>query len=458
MTAARGVLVCGLGLTGLSLARHWSGRGARVDVMDTRERPPLLDRLREELPDCEFRTGPVERMVEVGAQRDVVALSPGLAAAPFAPLGDAVVGDIKCFFDALGEADSGPEVVAVTGTNGKSTLVSMIDHTLRGCGRRSAAVGNIGLPVLDALGQWVRDGEFPEFAAVEMSSFQLETVGRVPARVSVVLNVSEDHLDRHGDLQRYADVKSRVYSGAGCAVVNRDDIFCAAMNHGCPEERGFAAGGDNARDGDWRVETGAGGDPVLSDGGSGRFPLPGKGMSPTLQGNAAAAMAATEPLGIDPARRVEALGGFTPLPHRLTPVGTVGSVSFYDDSKATNIDAAIAAMRSFADNRTVLIAGGDAKSQHFSRLAMASRGKVGHFVLIGADADEIASALDAENIPSSRAGNMREAVALAYSLAPDSGRVVLSPACSSLDMYPGYAARGDDFARTVRKLSVNHVA
>ena len=460
MSARQSVLVCGLGMTGMSLARHWLRKGAKVAVMDTRAEPPFLARLRDELPECTFERAEVGRMAEAGAEHEIVALSPGLSPERFAGRQCRIVGDLMCFFDDLDEADGArrPQVLAVTGTNGKSTLASMLAHMLNVCGHECSAIGNIGTPVLDALGQWDREEHTPEFVAVEMSSFQLETAGRIPARVSVVLNVGEDHLDRHDSLDSYVAIKAGIYRGAQCAAVNRSNAHCAAISHSCPEESGFAPDPDDARDGDWRIEGRNGATATLSCGGASQHVLRDMQLAGAGLQNALAAMSVTEPLGIAPDERIGALAAFKPLPHRMTPAGIVGTVSFYDDSKATNVDAAIAAMYSFDDGRTILIAGGDAKAQQFGKLAAASLGKVGHFVLIGADADGIAAALADARIPSSRAASMQEAVVLAYRLAPDQGRVILSPACSSLDMYSSYADRGDDFVRSIRGLSAGRDA
>lgn len=458
--SAQSVLVVGLGLTGMSLVRHWAARGASLEVADTRDAPPGLGRLREEFPGVPFRRADLGGIAGMAEGRDIVAVSPGVPSAPFGGTGARVTGDIACFAEALGEADpaSRPSVVAVTGTNGKSTVVRMAELMLRAGGHRAEAVGNIGRPALDEHARWARDGSWPEFAVVEVSSFQLETAGEIGADVAAVLNVSEDHLDRHGTLQEYASVKERVYRGADVAVVNRSDIFCAAMRHGARLEAGFAEREEDARPGDWRLSAGKGGGPALSDGDGGAADLSGLDFPPALFADVAAALALTDRQEIAPAVRAGALAGFRPLPHRMNRVARVGGVDFYDDSKATNVGAAVAALRGFDDRKTVVIAGGDGKMQQFGRLASAARDRASHFVLIGADAGGIAAALDAESVPHAEAGDMREAVALAFSLAPDRGRVLLSPACSSLDMYADFAARGDEFASLARSMERNHGA
>ncbi len=458
MSGLPDVLVVGLGMTGLSLARHWGGKAGTLKVMDTREAPPCLGTLLDEMPGVAFEQAPMERIVETAARHDVVALSPGVAAVSFANCGADVVGDVSCFFEALRQSGRGslPLLVAVTGTNGKSTLVGLANHILRSAGRDSVAIGNIGVPVLDALAGWKRSDEWPEIAVVEVSSFQLETARELDTMVAVTLNVSEDHLDRHGSLAEYAMLKERIYGGARVAAINRSDIFCAAMKHSCPSEIGFAERAADAKHGDWLAEDAMPGVPPVLRRNGDRYELAEIDRVSFPLVNVLAALAVTEPFGLDTAGRIRAIGTFRPLPHRMSHVGTVGAVTFYDDSKATNVDAAIAAMRRFDDGLSVIIAGGDAKSQQFSRLAHAAHGRTAHFVLLGADADLIAQALDEEGVPSVRAQGMEEAVARAFSLAPDSGRVILTPACSSLDMYSGFAARGEDFAGSVRSLRESH--
>ncbi len=456
--SAPSVLVVGLGRTGLSLVRHWAGRAAALEVADTRESPPGLGRLRAEFPGVAFRHAGLADIAAMADGRDIAAVSPGVPAAPFAGRARRVVGDVSCLVDAIGEADPAarPALIAVTGTNGKSTVTRMAERMLRAGGVPAEAIGNIGLPALDAHARWARDGDWPRVAVLEVSSFQLETAGEIGADVATALNVSDDHLDRHGTLQAYAAVKERVYLGARVAVVNRSDIFCAAMRHAADTETGFAEREEDARDGDWRTVPGPGGAPALSDGRCAPVALPSAGLHPALRANVLAAMALTGHAGIDPEVRAASLDGFRSLPHRMSRVAQVGGVDFYDDSKATNVGAAIAALRAFDDGRTVVIAGGDGKMQQFGRLAAAARDRARHFVLIGADAGGIAAALDAESVPHASAADMGEAVALAFSLAPDPGRVLLSPACSSLDMYADFAARGDEFASLVRAMAQGH--
>jgi len=454
------ILVCGLGRTGLSLARHWAAAGARVAVADTRESPPCLGELRSLLPDCRFETCDEGRMAEMAGGHDAVALSPGLSPAPFRSASCRVLGEVGCFLGSLSERPEAarPRLIAVTGTNGKSTLVSMLDCMLRACGRTSEAIGNIGRPMLDALADWGREGAAPEFAVLELSSFQLEVAPSVPAEVSVALNVSEDHLDRHGTMGAYAAAKARIYRGAACAAVNRSDPACVAMERACPDEIGFAPSAADAEDGDWRADSADGAVARVSRGDGEIHEMSGAFAHPPMLSNALAAMAVSEPLGIPAGKRLLSLRDYAPLPHRMNFSGKVGGVTFYDDSKATNVAAAAAAIARFGDGMTVVIAGGDAKGQEFGPLAEAALGRVAHFVLIGADAARIEGAMRPRGIPCSRAEGMSDAVGLARSLAPQGGRVLLSPACSSLDMYDSYAARGEDFARSVRQASPSHAA
>lgn len=427
---SRGTIVLGAGATGRSAVAHLYGR-EEVALFDTRAAPPGLDRLLADFPRLRLIDA-ADWDREAAAARRVV-VSPGIGldhclVRRAARAGARITSDIELFLDA-----AAAPVIGVTGTNGKSTVTALVGQLLTDAGRSVAVGGNFGPPALELLGGG-REGY-----VVELSSFQLERLEAPGLAVACVLNVSEDHLDRHRDLERYAASKRRIYGGCGAAVYNAGD----ARTH--PPA---GVGGIAVNRGDWRVE-----DDVLVLGGE---TLPGGEL--TLRGrhnhfNAVAAAAIASLAGIPASAMKPTLRRFRGLPHRCTEVARRGGVAFIDDSKATNVGACLAALDGLGDgNRNlVLIAGGDAKGAAFDALAPRARRHVAHAVLIGRDADRVAEGL-AGAVPVTRAGGMREAVRLAWAAARPSGTVLLSPACASFDMYENYAARGRDFAAAAAAL------
>ena len=448
------VFVAGLGATGMSLARFWSARGAQVAVADSRSRPPAATDYEREFPKNAWRQLPEKSMVEAAKEHDLAAVSPGLDPKPFEAAGIAVTSDAECFSQALAEKKragdaNAPRFVAITGTNGKSTVVSMAADACSGAGAQVAAVGNIGWPLLDALREWNDTGEWPEIVVAELSSFQLETVTALGADVSSVLNLSEDHLDRHGDISDYAAAKAKIHSAAKATVVNRDDPS-AEMPTDARNISGFTCDAAKARDGDWVLRENRDGEATLELMGGSSVAA---GFIPPLQRRCAlAALAVTEPLGLDTARRMKAVTMHPGLPHRMENVGTINGVLFVNDSKATNVAAAAAALKATAAP-VVLIAGGVGKGQDFSPLTNAAAQKVSHALLIGRDSSMLATALKNAEVPCEPAECMEDAVARAAAAADGRGTVLLSPACASLDMFEDYRARGRAFADTVRHLA-----
>ena len=425
--------ILGLGLTGYSCIRHLAGR-ERLMAFDTRSAPPCLGEVRSEYPDVEI-VDPARWVDALGAARRVVA-SPGiamdhevLATARAARI--PVTSDIELFLSAARRP-----VVGVTGTNGKSTVATLVGKLFAAAGRNVGVGGNLGTPALDLLGEDM-DGY-----VLELSSFQLERITMPRLAVGAVLNVSADHLDRYPDIASYAGAKRRIYGGVQRAVYNADD----------PRTRPDVAVPAIALNGatGWRLED----DALVVDGRRVEADaLALKGRHNRFNALAAAAIAHQAGIDVD----IGAMAGFRGLPHRSNVVAEVDGVSYVDDSKATNVGACLAALDGFGsgDKNLVLIAGGDAKGASFECLADAVRRHVSRLILIGRDAGEIARALG--NVaPAVRVAGMGEAVAVAHDAAHAGDTVLLSPACASFDMYADFNARGEDFAAEVQRLERAH--
>ena len=444
-------LVVGMGATGLSLARWLSARGANVSAVDDRPHPPMASALAAELPEAELRCADFRKWSAGDfAPFEIVAASPGVPPSALAADPDTIVGDAGLFAEAWGERSPSSGLVAVTGTNGKSTVAALCARLCRAANLRAEAVGNIGEPLLDSLSGWIRGGRFPDVVVAELSSFQLETARAFPCDSAVVLNVGEDHLDRHGDLQSYAAIKGRIYREAKLSVVNRDDAIASGLCGDSDPSRvvGFSASGNAAVDGRDFVRR--------SDGALGRagmFFAP-ESISETLRAqpaNTLAALALADFCAPSPEALARGLSDFENLRHRRETVATVNGVRFVDDSKATNAAAArFALLEETAP--VALIAGGLDKGQNFSALARAAVGKVCEVVLLGTEADAMARAFAAENIPSRRAQNMPAAVRAAFAAVRSGGAVLLSPGCASFDLFADYRARGDAFRAAAAEL------
>ena len=434
-------LVIGLGATGRSVIRHLDGR-ARLRAIDTRPAPPQLDAVRAEHPDVEVL--PPSEWPRALAGADRVVVSPGVppdhcwvraAVAAGVPL----TSDIGLFLDGIGTKP----VVGVTGTNGKSTVVSLLGELLTAAGLCAGVGGNLGTPALDLL------AEERDIYALELSSFQLERLRRPGLTVAVLLNISADHGDRYANLDAYAAAKRRIFAGAAQVVFNADD---AATHPGDDWRGGCGGAGDAiALNGHprWRLDN----DALVVN--NARLPT----HSLSLAGrhnhfNVLAAAAAAHLAGVDVDRRHSVLTGFAGLAHRAQRVATLNGITFVNDSKATNVGACVAALEGLGNGQRdiVLIAGGDGKGASFAGLAPAVRRHVSCAVLLGRDAPRIEQALLGQT-PTLRAADMAEAVGLAWREARRGGTVLLAPACASFDMYAGFEARGEAFAAAVNQLT-----
>ena len=437
MNATRHNLVVGLGKSGLACVRHLVARGEQVTVCDSRDAPPMLAALRMEFPQVEARLGGFPGDAFANAGR--VVLSPGIDRR-LLPLvtGIPVVGEIELF----AQAAAAP-VAAVTGTNGKSTVVTLLGEMATQAGRRVLVGGNLGTPALDLL-----DAPAPEFFVIELSSYQLETTRSLNASAAVVLNVSPHHLDRYADFADYLATKARIYDGDGVMVLNRDDPAVMSLARAGRETLTF--GLDAPDDGAYGVvERDAA--PWLARGGEAMLPaaalrIPGRHNL----ANALAALALGEALALPRAACLDALLAYRGLPHRLEWVGEADDVRWYNDSKATNPGATAAALGGL-EGPLVLIAGGQPEPVDYAPLGAAAAGKLRAVLLVGDDVTALERVL-APVAPLERAADMEAAVARARELAVPGDNVLLSPACASFDRYRDFEQRGARFATAVREL------
>jgi UDP-N-acetylmuramoylalanine--D-glutamate ligase len=432
-------LVVGLGATGLSIARYLRRAGLAAMFIDSRDEPPGIAELKDAWPEAEVVLGNMSLPKNI----DRIIVSPGIADNA-AILKKArkenieVVSDIELF---AREAEA--PFVAITGSNGKSTVTTLLYYMGLAAGRETLAGGNLGEPALDLL-----DQAKPDLYVLELSSFQLQRTASLPAAVAVLLNVSPDHLDWHASEREYRSSKYRVFREADAAVVNRAD------KRSIKETRKFDAlvsfGLDAPEEGQYGIRSEDGVD-YLARGTTLLIATSDLAMyGRHNQANALAALAAGELLGFEPAAMLQVLSEFPGLPHRMQFVARKGSVDYINDSKATNVAAAVASIDS-VDNMIVLIAGGEGKGGDFNELAVALENKLRAAVLIGTDANQIADALDTV-MPVYFATDMDDAVQQAAAYAETEDTVLLAPACASFDQFDNYGARGDAFAAAVGAL------
>jgi UDP-N-acetylmuramoylalanine--D-glutamate ligase len=433
-------VVVGLGKTGASCLRYLAKRGIPVSATDTRTTPPGLAELGGLAKTLDIRLGGFDLSLLDGASQ--VLMSPGVSLAePIASQARArgieVLGDIELF----ARAARAP-VIGVTGTNGKSTVTSLVAAMAAAAGRRVLAGGNLGEPALDLLEQPI-----PDLYVLELSSFQLETTSSLELKAAVVLNVTADHLDRYASIGAYARAKERIFAKAATVVLNVDDPYVAAMR-GPMRIVTFST---RRSDADFTLLKTVSqtllarrGEPLLD---TARMKITGLHNA----ANALAALALGEAAGLPLHAMLATLEIFPGLTHRSAWIADIAGVRYIDDSKGTNVGAALAAVSGLA-GPLVLIAGGEGKGQDFAPLAQAFKGKVRHVVLIGKDAPAIEAALHGA-CTTERAATLEAAVRAAAAAARPGDAVLLSPACASLDMFRDYGHRGDAFAAAVHALA-----
>lgn len=441
-------VIVGLGVTGLSCARYLLGRGWRIRVTDSRADPPGRAALEQLAPDIGVAFGRLDTTLLDEAA--CVVASPGVPLSdPFfveaRRRGITVAGDIELFAVA---ADA--PVVGITGTNGKSTVTTLLGRMAERAGMRVRMGGNLGEPALDLLQASQADALPTELYVLELSSYQLEATTSLDLRAATVLNVTPDHMDRYASLDEYAAAKARIFTRCDTAVINLDDPLVAAMPHQAARTVGFSL--RDAPGADYTVGVREAGKPWLIRRGEPLIPVDSMRLSGLHNAaNALAALALGEAIGLPLSPMLEELTSFPGLPHRSQWVADVRGVSYVDDSKGTNVGATLAAVAGMA-GPLIVIAGGDGKSQDFAPLRDAFRGKVRYVVLIGRDAPLIEKVLH-DVCATERSASMPEAVRAAAKFARSGDTVLLSPACASLDMFRNYAHRGEVFSNAVRELA-----
>ncbi|KRW60195.1 UDP-N-acetylmuramoyl-L-alanine--D-glutamate ligase [Stutzerimonas nitrititolerans] len=437
-------IVVGLGKSGMSVVRHLARRGQPFAVVDTRANPPELATLQAQYPEIEVRCGELD--VDFLCRASELLVSPGLAVSTpalqaAAARGVKLSGDIELF-----AREARAPIVAITGSNAKSTVTTLVGEMAQAAGRKVAVGGNLGTPALDLLNDDV------ELYVLELSSFQLETTEQLNAEVATCLNVSEDHMDRYAGLPAYHQAKHRIFRGARQVVVNRDDRLSRPLvgeevpvwsfGLGKPDFKGFG---------------------LIEENGEKHLAFQFEVLMPARelkmrgahnQSNALAALALGHAVGLPFAAMLQTLRTFAGLPHRCQWVGERAGVSYYDDSKATNVGAALAAIGGLGadiDGKLVLIAGGDGKGADFSALREPIGRHCREVILLGRDAGRLASTLQGA-VALKQVQGLEEAVQRATECALPGDAVLLSPACASLDMFRNFEERGRLFAAAVEAL------
>jgi UDP-N-acetylmuramoylalanine--D-glutamate ligase len=483
------VLVLGLGESGLAMALWLARCGARLRVADTRAEPERLPALREAVQDVEFVAGPFAANLLDGI--DFVALSPGLA--PNRELTDIIPaaqqrnislwGEIELFAQALAalrtERDYAPKVIAITGTNGKTTVTSLTGLLCRRAGLKTQVAGNISPAALDVLRAALDGDDLPQAWVLELSSFQLHTTFSLQADAATVLNVTQDHLDWHGDIDAYAADKARIFGTNTVRVLNRDDA--RVMQMAAPLASNISFGADEPEQADcfglvddngmqWLSVA------VASEEGEKRRRKKDAVELPTIVNrlmpadalkirgrhnalNALAALALCRAIGLPLAPLLHGLREYSGEPHRVELIANIGGVDYYDDSKGTNVGATVAALVGLGSqqggaSRLVLIAGGDGKGQDFSPLADPIAKYARTVLLIGKDASAIRAAIETTGVELVDCTTLEAAVQRAAELAQAGDAVLLSPACASLDMFRNYAHRAQVFVDAVREIAL----
>lgn len=437
-------IIVGLGSTGLSVARFLAGRGIPFAVADTRQAPPGLDQLKRFAPMADLYLGELDGELLASAAELIV--SPGIALATPAlqqakARGVSLIGDIELF-----AREAGAPIVAITGSNAKSTVTTLVGDMAKAAGKRVAVGGNLGTPALDLL------DENAELYVLELSSFQLETTERLNAEVATVLNISEDHMDRYASLAAYHQAKHRIFRGARKVVVNRDDPLSRPLVPDDLPRWTFGLGRADFH-----------GFGLINEAGVTSLAYQFDVLMPVgelkirgahNQANALAALALGQAVGLPMEAMLSALRDFAGLAHRCQWVGRKADVDFYDDSKATNVGAALAAVEGLGadtQGKLVLLAGGDGKGADFAPLREPISRHCRAVVLLGRDAPLLEKTLSGAT-QLVRVSTLDEAVEQAAQLAQPGDAVLLSPACASLDMFKNFEERGRLFAEAVRRM------
>ena len=432
------VLVVGLGDTGISVAHYLQSLNFNFAITDSRDKPPMMDELFQQMPDTPVFTGGFDEAAFKVATHLIV--SPGVSLNEQAIIkaianGAKIVSDIDLFACSVDAP-----IVAISGSNGKSTVTTMLGEMAKSAGIRVGVGGNLGTPALDLLKLNA------QLYVLELSSFQLERTSALNAAAATVLNISADHLDRHVDMAEYAREKQRVFRGDGVMVINIDDQVVCAMKDNSRKIFTFSIN----KKADFHLAYKDDAEYLMHNDSClmplAELPLEGRHNA----ANALAALALGVSVGLDEQVMCDALRKFKGLSHRMQRVAEIRGVTWVNDSKATNIGACVAALQGYA-RKVVLIAGGDAKGADMNELTPAIKEKAKSVVLMGKDAGLIKQALNG-CVPVYSADNMAQAVQIAAGLADAGESVLLSPACASLDQYKNYQDRGEKFTKAVLAL------
>ncbi len=434
-------VVIGLGKTGLSCARFLERSGVHVTVVDSRNEPPCLIELQERVPGADICVGGFDKalfctaellVVSPGVPLDTPEISEAIA------FGVPVIGDIELF----ARYATAP-VIAITGSNGKSSVTTLVGEMFKQANRTAILGGNLGIPVLDLL-----ERDKPDCYVLELSSFQLETTFSLNPAAAVILNISSDHLDRYDSEKSYLAAKRRIYHGDGVIVINADEPRLQQNFAVTRKQVRFGLKQSKRADDDFGVEQYQH-ELWLMKGAEHLLPvssLPLQGQHHLL--NSLAALALGSALKLPMPAMLDALRHFKGLPHRTSLVAEKEGVTWVNDSKGTNVGATLAALKGMP-GKVVLIVGGVGKGADFSPLREVVSEKVRGVVLIGQDAPLIADALEGCTILK-HSDSLENAVIQAHQLAQKGDTVLFSPACASFDMFSGFAERGECFVAAVK--------
>lgn len=489
------VMILGLGISGLAMARWCAQHGASVTIVDSRIHPPQLSQLKTEIPDARFISNQFQPVLLESAEIDFLLISPGIKPADVSELLEVAkvksirIGNELTLFNMalinLKESEAyEPHVLAITGTNGKTTVTSLTGKLVE-CANMSVAIaGNIGPSLLDTLNQKIKSATLPQAWVLELSSFQLNDVTDFEPTAAVVLNVTQDHLDWHETMGSYSKAKAHVYGSEAMMVINRDDEVVMDMlvnaKRTSKNRRYCTFGSDQpSRLGDyglevvngmtWLVRAISSEDIAIKKQRSLIEPtvelnlqrlIPADALQ--LRGqhnmlNALAALALVESIGCSISRVLYGLREYKGEPHRAEAIGILKGVEYFDDSKGTNVGATVAAISGLGIGRKiVVILGGDGKGQDFSPLVDVVSKFVRAVVFMGKDKNIIHDALKTIDIPKASVNSMAQAVVAAEKFSQIGDAVLLSPACSSLDMFENYEHRGHEFRTEVWGSSGRH--
>ncbi|WP_251450981.1 UDP-N-acetylmuramoyl-L-alanine--D-glutamate ligase [Parasutterella muris] len=470
MDTKRTAVILGVGASGKTALRFLASRGWRVCAADTRTNPPGLEELKKEIPALEYvGTDLNERLID---KTDLVVISPGLSPeySSFAPFiraakdkGIEVVGEIELFARELIRLRHfrgyRPKIIAITGTNGKTTTTMLCAHIVEEAAKSVCFAGNVGPNALGELDRLLKENKLPEYWVLELSSFQLETTSSLHCDSAALLNVTEDHLDWHGSMEKYAAAKRKIFSEDTVRVLNREDPLSMLSAEGVDRSLVRTFGADEPKAlGEYGISTVG----VIEwlcacqDSVKPTLMIPVNALR--IRGrhnamNALAASALTAAAGIDEAAILRALRDYKGEPHRVQLMLSSSGIDYVDDSKGTNVGATAAALKGFGRGKVVIILGGDGKGQDFAPLKEAIAEHAKAAVFIGRDAAQIEKAVDTPELKKAHAKNMEEAVRLCRGFAQAGDTILLSPACASWDMFKDYADRSRQFVVAAEEIA-----